>query len=284
MSTLKSVFWPLAVVAVFVALPLEYLSLRHSVYVITGAGPLILTGIVALLALLLIAASAVFFALAMLGIVLRFVRPSTISSLQRTAALLALAGGSFAGFIDLALGLFDSVFAALVYALAIGLYLVFTIPASRRHIGYKSLITVRCTPEAAFALISNPRNWPRYETGLVEIREPLDAPLRVGSIVRERARIAGSVFDGEDEVTLIEPSRKLGFRVRTAGSTDLYEFTPVDGGTELSHTVDIPLSISDAVIGGALTRSASLERLLTRRKAIMQRIKEILEAPGPATV
>lgn len=227
-------------------------------------------------------AALVFITLTLVTIVLRFGRPANIRDLHRTSTYAAFAAGLGLPVIAIVLALSNPLY-ALAYAVLVGAYVAYTMPISRRRLAYRSTITVRCTPEAAFALISEPHNWPRYLPDL-QVVEPVDTPLRVGSIVSERGTAGRRVIEAQDEVTLVEPNRRLGTRGVNAPASGLYEFKAVDAGTEISYTAEHTLFVSDAVIGGVLSRGANVQLLKSRREAAMQRIKHVLEAPPAATV
>ena len=275
--------WPLALVVVFYVIPLQFLAKQPAIH-IYGETALIPAIAGLIVGLLFGIASLVFITLTLVTIALRIGRPANIRNLRRTYTYAASAAGLGLPVVAIVLALTNPLY-ALAYAALVGVYLAYTMPGSRRRFGYRSTITVQCAPEAAFAFISDPHNWPRYLPEL-QVIEPFDIPLRIGSTVRERATFGRRVIEGQDEVTIVDPNRKFGMRVagRKDVASDLYEFRPVDAGTEISYTAELRLPISEAVIGGVLSRGASVQLLSSRREAAMLRIKQILEAPPAATV
>lgn len=274
--------WPIVLVLVFYVVPLElFTSLQPVILVQDETTGILVVGALVIASLFGVAAL-VLFGLALATSLLHTVRPAAITELRRTVTYAAWAGGLALPTVAILLGLANPLY-ALVYAVLVGFYLLYAIPGSRRLIAYRLSITVRCAPEAAFAFLSDPHNWPRYLPE-VQVIEPVDAPIRVGSRVSERVTLGRRIFEGQDEITLVDPNRKLATRVVGGHSADLYEFKPVDSGTQISYSAEHRLSVSEAVIGRVLRRGDIMKRLLSRRETVMQRIKQILEAPPVTTV
>lgn len=282
-ESIKRQFWPVALMLVFVLVPLQLATMQpRTVYINDDASRIL--AIVVLIVVLISGVST----LALIGLTFGTRarganRPIHIRDLRLTVRLTAWGAGTALPVVAILLALANPLY-AVIYAALVGFYLLYVVPTSRRRIGYRSTVTVRSTPEAAFALISDPHNWPRYLPDL-EVVEPIDTPLHVGSVVSERVTSGGQVVDGQDTVTLLEPNRKLGMKgLNTPGSVDLYELKPLDGGTEISYSVEHLLGVPEAVIGAVLSRGAIVAKLRARREKALQRIKEILEAPPAATV
>ena len=281
MQAVKRQIWPLALVLVFYFVPLEVV--KPPPFYIRDEGAWILVLVFLIVSLGFGTAALVFFVLSTATMVRRIGRPANVRSLRRTVTYAAWGAALALPVVAIVLGLTNPLY-SLVYALLVGFYLVYAMPASRRLIAFRSAVNVRCTPEAAFALISDAHNWPRYLTEL-QVFEPLDTPLRVGSVVNERATFGRRVIDAQDVITSVEPNRKLAMRGGNAPeSADMYEFRPIDDGTEISYTAKHRITVSESVIGGVFSRGADTELLLSRREKAMQRIKQILEAPAAATV
>lgn len=274
--------WPLALVLVFYVVPLEFLTSRQLVIFVPDETTRILVVAVLAVAFLFGAAALVCVGLALATSLLQIVRPTPIADLRRAGTYAAWAGGLALPTVAILLALSNPLY-ALVYAVLVGFYLLYAMPGSRRLIGYRSSITVRCPPETAFAFISDPHNWRRYLPE-IQVVDPIDAPLRVGSTVTERVTLGRRVVVGRDEITLVDPNRKLAMQAAGGKATGFYEFKPVDAGTEISYSSEHRLSVSEAVIGGVLRRGALVKLLLSRREVAMQRIKQILEAPPATTV
>ena len=281
---MKSALWWLGLLVVFVELPVEFMVLRAGLSSGDRSQAMVAVYVVA---------PAVFLNIALGAGVLVWViqrltgssRPGPATNVERSLRYMAISGGVVVVIVTILLGLTFPL-GALVYAVAVAFYLVYTMPSSRRQFGYHTTITLRCTPEVAFALVADPRNWSRYSPDL-QILEPIDTPLRVGSVVRQRVTVNARTLDEEDEITVIEPGRKLGMRVVVDGQVrhaSTYEFRPADPGTEISFRSELFESVGVSLFGGALRRGEVLNLLRSRREKTMLRMKEILEAQPAATV
>ena len=161
---------------------------------------------------------------------------------------------------------------ALIGVLLAWIFLCFLRPL--RRIDTRSSVQVACNPEAAFALVSDPQSW-RLWTPELERVESSEVPVRVGTIVQSRARIEGSLLEGEDKVVVFDPPWRCGTEVLDArgSSRDLYEIAATDGGTLITYTFRSMVPPELAMLGAALQRRSMTERW----KKKMQRIKQLLE-------
>lgn len=210
-------------------------------------------------------------------------KPARIEQLLQEQRLNAVGLGLFAATMTFALATNFTPLAT-IYAAAALAYVLWSVPSSTRRQSYRSAVVVRCTPEDAFALVSNPRNWPRYFPQL-EVDEPVDAPSHVGSIIHVRVREGRQVVAADERVTELEAGRRFATAVVTPHANEgLYEFTPVADGTEIAYSFHGEMTVAQAVLGGAVNRNSLLKRMISQREEGMQRIKQLLEAPEPITV
>ena len=210
-------------------------------------------------------------------------KPARIERLLQEQSLNAIAAGLFAATMTFALATSFTPLATIYGAAALA-YVLLSVPSSTRRQSYRSAVVARCTLEDAFALVSNPRNWPRYFPQL-EVDEPVDAPPHVGSMVHVRVREGRQVVEADERVTELEAGRRFATAVVTPHANEgLYEFTPVAGGTEIAYSFHGEMTVAQAVLGGAVNRNGLLKRMISQREEGMQRIKQLLEAPEPVTV
>jgi Polyketide cyclase / dehydrase and lipid transport len=172
--------------------------------------------------------------------------------------------------------------AVIAVALVVAWILVWTPRASRRLV-MRSAIDVRCTPQAAFELVSNPNHWPLYVPE-IELVQPVDVPVRLGTVIHERVRRDGRILlEAEEDVVALEPGKRFGTSVRKAQpSSGIYEIGPVaDGMTHIEYTHRSVLSLPTAILGGALMRGGLGNKMAAGRAKILERIKGLLqEAQG----
>lgn len=224
----------------------------------------------------------VFLAMAIVMYMLRIRKQPEVRELMREQMFTAVGMGFLTATATITLALYYPA-AAVIYVLLSVAYVWASVPESRRHLGYLSSVVVQSTPEAAFALVSDPRNWHRFHPEVEA--EAVDMPLHVGSLVWERVTVGRTVVSGQEEVTFFEPGRRFGTALLGGpGTSDDYEFTPVAGGTQIVYSFRGELTIPQAVLGGVFRRASQLKLMLARRELAMQRIQQILEPAPRATV
>ena len=168
--------------------------------------------------------------------------------------------------------------------LPIGWILFWTAPVNRRGVRQQT-IDVRCTPQAAFELVSNPENWPAYNPN-IELVRPLQEPIHVGSVIQLQARHDGKVHEGAEEVVAFEPGKRFASGVMKGHvtGTDSYDLEPSPRGTRITYRFRFHMSLPMAAIGGGLLLRSEAKKLMAEREVIMERIKGMLEAPEATSV
>jgi hypothetical protein len=159
-------------------------------------------------------------------------------------------------------------------------------PRAARGVVVRGSIDVRCTSAAAFGLVSDPNNWPLYQPQ-IELARPVEVPVRVGSVIRQRLLRDGVVTsEGEEEVIAFEPGKRFGTTVREAAepSTGTYGFEEVAGGTNVEYTFRSAISVPAALLGAGLRRKDLVKRMSERRAQTMDRIKRLLEETDATSV
>jgi hypothetical protein len=184
------------------------------------------------------------------------------------------------------------VVAAIDWRVAVGylglmiLWVLLWTPARSRAIVVRSAIEARCTPRAAFDLVSNPNNWPQYAVG-IELAQPVAVPVRLGTVIHDRVRRGGTItVEADEEVVALEPGVRFGTAIQgdPQSSSGIYEFDPVVGGTRIEYTHRSHLSLPAALFGIGLRRAAIVKQMADRRAESLARIKLLLEEAGPPSV
>lgn len=210
-------------------------------------------------------------------------RRRRITQLERENDLTALAMGLLVIFVTLALSVYHPAVAGFYGALALA-YALWCLPYSARRIDYRLAVVANCSPEDAFALVSDPRNWNRYLPQL-GVQETFDEPLHIGSIVHETWKEGRTVYTEDEVVIAYEPGHRFGTASVGRRPIDgVYEMTPVEGGTEIAWTYSSAFTYAQAVLGGVLRRRGFIARMIERRQKSLDAIKGLLEEPVPAAV
>ena len=265
---------PAAIVLVaFIAAPLLGLTLRPARFTVS-APALPALG----LALLMGTAAVFLFGLSLAaGANRRARRASRPGEVHREVNLVAAAAGALVAGEALLLAVFRWEL-ALAYAAVSVAYALLWIPPAMRRIGFRAAVVARCTPQAAFDLVSDPGNWPRYWPNL-ELRQRPTLPLHTGDVIHDRVTTDGLTLDAEELVTDYVPGREFGTSVIGGrGSRGVYQVSPVDGGMEIAYVYSASLTLPEAWLGNAIKRGALQSRLRANRLAALLRIKHLLEA------
>jgi hypothetical protein len=210
-------------------------------------------------------------------------QPRTLSDLHHAFRFGAVGCGFFA--LAISITLFrDLGPPGLVYQGLVLAYVAMVVPAPNRRIAYREAIWVRSTPEAAFALVSNPGNWPKYASRIAAA-ESADSPVRLGSRIHSTVREGSLVVDADETVSVLEPGRRFGTTVLDGTPAEgVYDLTPSSEGTEVAYTYTGSLTLSHALLSAAVSRGALLQRMAERRREALVAIKRLLEQPTPANV
>ncbi len=136
-----------------------------------------------------------------------------------------------------------------------------------------------CTPEAAFALVGDPRNDARYAPQVVATA--LDAPggPREGATYRQTIRIGPTTSTFQCTITAYDPPRAIDTRATFARR-------PIFGGYRVEPHPDgcVVISRSGSTWTAAGIALGGLARLLMRRECRknLDRLRAVLEAPERA--
>jgi len=170
----------------------------------------------------------------------------------------------------------------LIYPGAVVAYTLFALPTSGRRRVSRASVVVTNTPAAAFGLVAEPRNWPRYAPE-IELVESADAPLRVGSRIHYRLRSSVRHLTVDETVIAYEPGRRFGTLV-SPSTTAVYEINALPDGTDVAFTQSQELTIGYALFTAAAFRQADLGRVHEAIQARMETIKRLLEEQASVNV
>ena len=167
----------------------------------------------------------------------------------------------------------------------IGIYLLVFMPPAMRRIQFQSSVVARCTPMEAFALVSDPNNWPRYVPEL-SLRSRVRTPVKLGDLIEDRVVWNGVTHDAVERVIAYEPGERFATQVVGGhGTTGEYELFAADGGTLINYRCRATLTLLEAWAGYGFRRGHLAAKLKEVRDPIMERIKNVLEAePSPVSV
>ena len=132
----------------------------------------------------------------------------------------------------------------------------------------------------AWALVSDPRNEPRWHTDILGIRSAVDPDAgpptswTLGSTWLVTVQFMGR-REYEVEITGLETNNRIQFRTRTGPirPTTTYRFEPADNGTRFTRRVEMPLSGPMRILRPLMRRD-----LQKRNARFVQNLKQLLEA------
>ena len=136
-------------------------------------------------------------------------------------------------------------------------------------------VTIKRPVEDVFAVVSNPENAPKWQSGTLEAKQTSPGPIGVGTTTRSVSTVLGRRIEFEFEVTEFEPNRKQAGRSKSGpfpvqASTT---FEPIEGGTRVNQTVE-------AEPGGFFKLAEPLLVTMTKRQfqSNLDNLKDLMEA------
>ena len=104
-------------------------------------------------------------------------------------------------------------------------------------------VTIKRPIEEVFEYVSTPENDPTWIPSSLKHERTLPGPMRVGMTTQEDQKFFGRTSRDTWEVTEYEPPSILAYRA-TSGLLPIVirlRFEPVDGGTRITHAIDLEL-------------------------------------------
>ncbi len=100
-------------------------------------------------------------------------------------------------------------------------------------------IGIRAPAERVFSIVTNPENWPRFVSGLIEVRDMSPGMPAAGGTFTWEYNFMGRRITGRGEVTEYEKNRKCALALTGDFSMkETYEFIERPEGTELNVELD----------------------------------------------
>jgi uncharacterized membrane protein len=137
----------------------------------------------------------------------------------------------------------------------------------------QSVLINQTTPNI-FAYISDFRNDPKWQEGIVEARANPDGPATVGTQVRTVRRFMGQRMDSTAQVTELEPNKRMALKSVSGPFPFSAQITlePVDTTTKVTFHVEIEpkgfFRLAEGMIAGNMKRD--LEMSLANLKKQME--------------
>ena len=99
-------------------------------------------------------------------------------------------------------------------------------------------ILIERPPRDVWAAVADLSSHPHWRPAVVELRQLSDGPLAVGAPVREVLRWRGREFGLDDEVTALDPGRRLGMRGEWTSPAFELDLSLVEAGSATRVTFD----------------------------------------------
>jgi uncharacterized protein YndB with AHSA1/START domain len=93
--------------------------------------------------------------------------------------------------------------------------------------------------EEVFALLSNPENGPKWNSGSIEVKKTSQGPIGVGTTYRTVRKFLGQRMEDETELTEYEPNRRYATKTKSGPIPVEAQvtFERVNGGTRVTGTM-----------------------------------------------
>ncbi len=121
-------------------------------------------------------------------------------------------------------------------------------------------VDIKRPVDQVFAYVTDAKNWPRWESAMLEAEQTSPGQMGIGTTFRGATRIMGRRMAWTSKVTEYEPNKKWGETI-SCGSTLIEEqliFDPVEGGTKFTLVYDMQ-------VGGLLKLFAPIVISTTRK-------------------
>jgi len=138
-------------------------------------------------------------------------------------------------------------------------------------------IKINAPLSAVFDYVTNPENWTRYVTSLVDIRNLSDDEPKAGTTFEWTYRMLGVNNDGRGRIIDFEKDKE--FAMEMEGSFPIKEtFLFTEDGTSTELTFQINYDVPGKVLG-VIADKLVVERLNVKEAvAVLNKIKDICEA------
>jgi uncharacterized protein YndB with AHSA1/START domain len=143
--------------------------------------------------------------------------------------------------------------------------------------------TIRAPIDRVFEYITTAKHWPQWHPATEGVSGDIDSPMRLGSRITERARIAGHL--GEATWTVVEhaPNERVALSLPGTAFGDLliaYTFAPDGDGVRFTRTLTYDVTSLPPAIPAAAVQA----QMQSDSETAVGRIKAILEDGSAAGV
>jgi len=137
-------------------------------------------------------------------------------------------------------------------------------------------VRIKAPVRKVFEFVTAPENWTRYVTSLVNVRNLSTKKVEKGTTFNWTYRMLGMNFHGSGKVTALVKNRKFGLRMEgNFPIEETYEFTSVDGGTELTATIEYEMP---GKIMSVLANNKLMEKMNRKEaEAVLAKVKMMCE-------
>jgi len=138
---------------------------------------------------------------------------------------------------------------------------------------FENSVLIKQPVGRVFDFVTNIRNNPKWQTGILELAMTSEGPFELGSTYRCVNRFMGKRIETEGIITEYVPDRTCSFRITSgsvAGESSFY-FKQMNGSTKFTTTAELDLGFLR--LGKIIVK----HRIHTQLKNDMLKLKDLLE-------
>jgi uncharacterized membrane protein len=140
-------------------------------------------------------------------------------------------------------------------------------------IRFENSVLIRQPIGRVFDFVTDIRNNPKWQTGILELAMTSDGPFELGSTYRCVNRFMGKRIETEGVITEYVPAKTCSFRITSGEVTgeSSFHFKPVNGFTKLTTAAELDVGILS--LGKIIVK----HKINSQLKNDMLKLKDILE-------
>lgn len=137
-------------------------------------------------------------------------------------------------------------------------------------------VVINAPVAKVFSFVTSPENWTKYVTSLIDVRDVSSAKVEPGTDFKWTYRMLGLNFHGRGEVTENVKNKRFGMKLQGSFPiTESYQFSAVDGGTELQ--VEIQYELPGKIMG-TIANKGVVEKINKKEaETVLNKIKVLSE-------
>jgi uncharacterized membrane protein len=99
-----------------------------------------------------------------------------------------------------------------------------------------SSIVIARPAEEVFAYLNDIKNWPKWNSTMLEAEQTSEGPVAVGTTFRGKSQALGQLMEWSSEITAYEPNRKMEQTLKSGPMLlrQILSFEPVEDGTRFT--------------------------------------------------